>query len=351
MNILHLTNELNYSDGVSSHLFYLLKSLKEQNVNSFILCGGGDALSKFEKYCSGIFVYEKLKHENRSAVNFPKAMLELRRIVNENKINLLHSHNHYAAGIAFRYSRLASLPAVQTVHGIIPPAGRLKHFAADHFIAVNDHVRDHVAENEPGKNVTIIYNGVEFHPFEKKLNTGKIRFIAASRLVKGKGLEAYIRAAGMIDPEYKQRAEFLIAGKGKLGNELENLNNELNAGIKFLGEITEMSKLFAETDVFVIPSENEGLPISLLEAASGKNLILASAFDGVENILVPDEEGLVFKINDSDDLLNKIKFIIDNPESIPKLSDNFYAKAKKKFNSTLMAEQHFELYSKILKKD
>ncbi|MEO8447619.1 MAG: glycosyltransferase family 4 protein [bacterium] len=351
MNILHLTNELNHSDGVSSHLFYLLKSLKDQNIDSFILCGGGEAISKFENVCGGIFVYEKLKHENRSAVNFPKAILELRRVVNENNINILHSHNHYAAGIAFQYSRLASLPAIQTVHGIIPATGRLKHFAADQFIAVNDHVRDHVAENEPGKKVTIIYNGIKFYPFEKKHNTNKIRFIAASRLEKGKGLETYIRAAGILDPAYKLKAEFLLAGKGSLENELENLNKKLKAGIKFLGEITEMSKLFEETDVFVIPSENEGLPISLLEAATGNNLILSSAFDGVENIFIPDEEGILFKINDSEGLSNKIRFIIDNPEIIPKLSGNFYAKAKKKFNSTLMAEKHFELYTAILNKD
>lgn len=352
MNILFLTNEINVADGVSSQLFYLIRELRKDPVlNISIISGGGDAIDKFKNTGVNVVINKNFKHQNRGVTNFLKSIFFLKRFVKKNNIQIIHSHNHYAANIAQYCPKSDSVKTIQTLHGYIPEGGKLKHFNAHHYIAVNDYLKDYLIKNNiaASDEITVIYNGIDFkmsHP--EKNNTG-IKIIAASRLEKGKGLEIFIEAIGKIPVEYRNIAEFIIAGSGSLKDNLTNLNADIKAGINFLDEVSDLRKILDSTDIFVMPSVSEGFPITLLEAAASGNFVIASDFEGIRSLLFDDSNGMIFSMNDPDELAGKIKFAIDNPGLIKSKAEKFYLHAKEFFNSERMTEKYITVYKQLIK--
>lgn len=349
MNILYLTNELNHADGVTVHLYNLIRELKNKyKINISIICGGGNATDKFKDICSELIVNRTINHSSRNLKNFASAILYVYKFARSYKTDIIHSHNHYASNIAYRSSKFCGAKTIQTIHGIIPEGGRLEHLSGDNFIAVNDHICKSVKPKlRIEKKIELIYNGLEFKEIKRR-ERDKLMFIAASRLEPGKGLSTYIEAVSRLPREYRDRGEFILAGEGSLENELKNLNQKKGTGIIFPGMIRDTSKMFEVTDVFVIPSESEGLPMSMLEAIASGNSIISSDFDGVESIITDGGDGTLFRMNDSDSLKEKLMEAIDNPGKLRIYSSALLKKAKVKFSISEMGLKHINFYKRIL---
>lgn len=352
MNVLYLTDKLNHTDGVSSHLFYLLKNLKSFDVKLHIICSGGDSIDKFKSLNIGVYTYDKLEHNKRSVLNFLKSVKFVSGFCKENKIDIVNSHNHYCANIAKTASKIYKLRTIQTIHGIISVSGKFKLYVSDFFIGVNKHITDFLLENKIASqnNSVLIFNGIDFAEEFFKTGNPIIKVIAASRLVKEKGLDTFIKAVSMINEKFRSSAEFIIAGEGEYEAELKSINSELNAEVIFTGCIKDMINKFESTDVFVLPtvSDSEGLPMTVLEAASAKNLILSSDFKGSSYIFNDGSDSLIFKKNDAQRLTHLIEYAIENKNMRTDLSEAFYRKAKLNFNASTMSEKHFELYTNLM---
>lgn len=353
MNILFLTNQLRYTDGVSAHLYYLLKQLNSyKDINVFLMCGKEDSAEKFRKVKINLIVNRFIDHDIRNIGNYTSAVYSVYRFCREKSINIIHSHNHYSASIAKRVSGFTNAVTIQTNHGIIPAEGRLKHFNADHYIAVNESIRDFIVKNKTAefKNVSVIHNGIDFSEAELIREDLPVRIIAASRFEKSKGLDTYINAISLLPADIKESTEFIIAGEGVMEKELKETDKKLKTGISFIGNQKDLRKVLEKTSVFVFPSysDTEGLPMTIIEAAASGNLVISSDFHGIKNILKAGEEGLIFKRNDPDDLASKIIYALKNRGISDKLTAAFYNKAKLLFSSGLMASKHLSLYRKIL---
>ena len=353
MNLLFLTDELNYADGVSSQLYYLLTGLiKKNDLRLSVMCSGGDGVEKFRAAGIDIILNENLNHRSRSIKGFLSALKSVSEYCKANKVNIIHSHNHYAANIAsvslkIRLSK--NIRTVQTVHGIIPETGKLNHLSAGTYICVNDHVYSYLKDKiSDEKKINLIYNGIDLKENKNKNFNSRLRFISAGRLDKGKRVDLFIKAVSLLSASLRDKADFIIAGDGDASAELKKLNENLNTGIEFTGQINELRKLFESCDVFVMTSGSEGLPMTILEAAAEKVMVLTSSFDGIGNIIKDNSDGLIFPVDNADELAQKIGYIIENPETIITLTDNFYRSASEKFNSDVMTGKYYALYSKLL---
>ncbi len=117
-----------------------------------------------------------------------------------------------------------------------------------------------------------------------------------ARLAPQKGhmdlLDAMARIVGEV-PE----ARLLLAGEGPLRGELEGRAKQLglNGQVLFLGRVerTELSNLLDQTDVCVLPSYWEGLPVALIEAMSAGKPIVASNVGGNPELVADGENGLL----------------------------------------------------------
>ena len=353
MKVLILVNQLLTTCGVSKHILYFLKEMKGQSDFEFsILCGGGDAIDAYKNFCKEVRVDYNIRYENRSYLKYFVSTINLFRIIRKNKYDIVHSHSHYGANISRIVCYFTGVKDVQTVHGIIDPVGKLKHYPATYFIAVNEHIKEYLIKKEKKleTKIRLIRCGIPFNDNNPKKINSKLRVIAAGRLNYLKGFDLYIKAVSKLPGELFNKAEFLLAGKGEAEDELLALSDQLNANISFLGQIKDLTKYLKTTDILVNPSRssNEGFPLTIIEAALTKNLIISSNFLGYDSILRDNENCLIFEKDNADELLEKFTFSIENFNKLNKVTESLYRYAKTEFSPEKMVEETKTFYKEII---
>lgn len=351
VKILLITNELLTTCGVSKHLLYFLSAMENHVDFEFtILCGGGDSIDIYKKSCKDVLVSPVIKHENRSILNFLKAAKILYKILSKNNFQIIHSQNHYASNIAKFVSRFIKKKTLQTVHGIIEPVGKLNHYPSEYFIAVNEHIYNYLTKQKRNaiKNVKLIRSGIPIKTDIQKSHNTKIKIISGGRLVPEKGFDIFIEAISKLKKYISDKAEFIIAGKGDYEHELKNYASSLNVNINFIGELEDLTSELMSTNILVTASQFEGFPMTIIEAAINKNLIISSNFLGYDSILKDKNNCLVFNLNDSVDLANKLEYAIENFEDMNEIIENGYQVAIKEFNVDKMVNKTILFYKEIL---
>lgn len=356
MNILLLVNELRYTCGVTNHILHLSRGLAGTGeVKLWIICGGGNGINRFSDIDVNIISDERFLHLNRSFSGFISTINFLTRFIRKNEIDILHSHYHFGAAIARRASQLAGKTTIQTNHGLLQDIGRLKHFNADKYIAINEHIRRYIKENNIAEDdeIEFIRCGVPINdnPVVKD-SKATIKIVTASRLIYGKGLDIFINAVNKLSESTLAKAEFCIAGEGEIDEELRELNLSLGGKIKFTGKVNDIYAFLNNSHVLVNPSRSpsEGFPAIISEAGATNTLVISSDFAGAEDVIIHGVNGLIYKENSSENLCNLMTEVISDFGKFSALSENFYDFTKKEFSIPVMIEKHISLYNKCLKK-
>lgn len=345
-----MVNELNITCGISSALYSFLKNIpSDSGFNFYIGCGGGDAVNSFRSLVKDIFVYDFFRHENRSISNFAKSVCIICSICIHHKINIIHSHSHYAANFAHLASKFFGIKTIQSIHGIIPITGKLPHFRADKFIAVNEHIIAHIRTKFPHlidkfRLITVGFNFPEKLP---KKSYDKLRIIVGSRLTMEKGIDTFINAVKILPEEIRKSYSFLIAGNGSDEAELREMAK--GTPIEFLGKVQNFEQLLATTHIFVMPSRSkaEGFPTAIIQAAMTGNLIISSNFWGSESILKNNFNALIFDENNTQSLADLIIKAITDIKNYNELITGCFKEFKGKYDSRKPTAQLVSLYKEL----
>ena len=356
MNILLLANELRYTCGVTNHLLHLTRGLSENDSKKvYLICGGGNGKNRFDNINVEIIQNEGLWHKERTYLRYLSAVRFLKNFITEKNIDLIHSHSHYAANIAKTAAEKSGVITIQTNHGLLGKEGRIKHFNADKYIVINEHIFDHLLNNKiaSADDISFIRCGVPVPDKPPVKNNSNVRVVTASRFVKEKGLDVFINAVAQLPDSVKAKAEFYIAGEGVLEDDLHRLNEFFNTGIVFLGSVDDMYSVLSETDVFVYPSrsDHEGFPAIITEAGANNNLVITSDFSALGDIIENKKTGLVFKQNDFMELSELLKNVIEDPGEYKPMAKKFYDKIKKLYSIDEMITKHSKLYEDCIKID
>lgn len=354
MNILIITNELRYTCGVTNHILHLSNGLAEAKaVNLFIIAGGGNGVERFKNIKANIIVDKRFLHRGRSLTNYILAIKLLAKFIKKNRIDIIHSHNHYAANIARNAAKISRALTIQTNHGILKAGGRLKHFSAEKYIAINEHIFNYLTKNgiATDENIRLIRCGIPVDTVPANKQSGRIKIIAASRFNYDKGLDIFIKAAAGINETIGRKSEFYIAGEGELEQSLIMLNNQLNAGVKFLGSVKNMYDVLREDHILVCPtrSSSEGFPAVITEAGACNCLVISSDFSGVENVIEDKKNGFIFRSESVSELISKLENAVDNFSNYENMRLDFYNKIKTEYSIKEMTEKHLKLYRGMAK--
>lgn len=192
---------------------------------------------------------------------------------------------------------------------------------ADEIIVLSKGVQDYF-EKIYGRKTVFIPNGVSNH-IERKPQIIKNKFgldkdeyiLFLGRLVPEKGIKYLIEAFKQVDTEKK----LVIAGGSSDTSEFENEMKELakeDKRIIFTGFVQgqELEELYSNAYVYALPSDLEGMPLSLLEAMSYGNCCLVS--DIPECAEVVEDKALIFKKADVKDLQSKLQDACDHSEKV-----------------------------------
>jgi glycosyltransferase involved in cell wall biosynthesis len=162
------------------------------------------------------------------------------------------------------------------------------------------------------------------------------------RLIAVKGVDLLIKAV----KDIKHKINVLIVGDGPERENLENMikNLGLNRKVIFAGWRTDIPAILRATDIFVLPSYSEGLPIALLEAmAAGKACVVTDIGLPVKN----GENAIVIKPGNVAELKEALEYLIENKELREKLGKNAKNEASK-FSWNKAAKKYYILLKNFL---
>lgn len=323
--------------GAQTIVANLVKTLSPEH-ELFVLYGGeGEAWD----YLGSNFTKIKLNN-HRKEVSWKDFGLLLKlfyyRFKYRPDIVHLHSSKMGALGrIAFGKKKI-----VYTVHGFDSIRQAFPKFLiiekllknrANKIIGVSQYDVNTMREEGIYKNVVCIYNGVTDHYTEtpkerntsitKKLEQLKLQYpkiiMCLSRISKQKKFDLFLEMAQQM-PDY---AFVWIGNKKKIKN--------LPANVFCLGEVHSSCFYLKYADLFILPSNYEGLPMSLLEALSFGVPVVASAVGGITEVL-DDKNGYAVN-NDVQSFKEKIEHILSNEDTQKKMSD--YARQSYLTNFTI----------------
>lgn len=198
-------------------------------------------------------------------------------------------------------------------------------------------------------------SGVDLSQYEYIEESNKnIKVTMACRLLKDKGVFEYIEAAKIIDNlelkiENCKNVEFELYGDIDIHNpasltsdEIEKIKND--GYVKVYGFSSDISNVFSNSNIVVLPSFREGLPKVLIEAAACGRAVVTTDVPGCRDAIEPNITGLLCKVKDSQSLAEQIeKFIIDKELRIS-MGKEGRKLAQKEFDIKQVVQKHFEIY-------
>jgi glycosyltransferase involved in cell wall biosynthesis len=280
------------------------------------------------------------------------------------QIDLVHAHDYKADVYGYLAARWTGRPVFATCHlwfgttrveRIYAGVDRfvLRHF--DGVIGVSPPIgttleKSHVAQRK----VAVIANGIDFSSF---LRVGEepasrefgndLTIGIVGRLAAQKGHRFLFAAARGILEKFPG-ARFVVIGEGSDRKELESLTQELGiaSNVYFAGYRDDMASAYANLDLMVMPSLDEGLPITLLEAMAAKRAVIASAVGAVPEVIEHNRSGWLVKPGDSGELEQSILKFLDDVSLRQRIGENARL-AVSRFSSERMARNYLEFYQRM----
>jgi len=295
------------------------------------------------------------------------AVRQIEEYIQEDAVDLVHTHGYKADLYGYLAAWRCHKPVVATCHnwvggtaalGIYNHLDRmvLKKFNA--LAAVSDAVAHRLlAFGVPTEKIKTIANGIDVTAFERaqplpllKAEDGTVVGIVA-RLDLQKGFEYLLRAARDLcktTPDLK----IVIVGEGPDREKIEEMIEQywLQSNVILAGQQSNMPAVYAAMDIFVLPSLNEGLPMTVLEAMAASKPVIATKVGAIGSVIKDGENGLLVNAKDSEGLRNAIASLLSDPERRRRLGDQAHAWVSQNYTSEAMALKYREMYEEVLGK-
>ena len=223
-------------------------------------------------------------------------------------------------------------------------------FKKSYILVQNKYDFDFVKKKLPNKNnILLPASGVDTNKFlQTKEPKGNVIFLFASRIIKDKGIIELIEATKQLKSQ-KKKFELYIAGSPDFQNKSTISHVQLKTWeslgyIRYLGLVKDMEQLYKKVHVGILPSYREGLPKSLLEAASSGKPIITTDVPGCNEIVKNEFNGLIVPPKDSNELMKAMKKLILNKKLRISMGKKGRELIKKNFSNSKATKDIINLY-------
>jgi glycosyltransferase involved in cell wall biosynthesis len=282
--------------------------------------------------------------------------------------SVFHAHLHWP--LACRFGLVAAALAhvrvrVATAHLFvelptsiwISAQQRLVTAVVGRYLAVSHEVAERMRRRFriPAHKLQVVPNAIDLTPFGESRpdvlratltrKPGQPIVLTVARLDRQKG-HSYLLAAAAQVPD----ALFVLAGDGPERASLEAAARAagLEHRVIFLGYRSDIPDLLASSDLFVLPSLFEGLPLSILEAMAAGRPVIASAIGGNDEAVVHGGTGLLVPPADPDALAQAIRLLLSDASLARCFGAAGRAHAQREFSARRMVDRVTQVYDELL---
>jgi glycosyltransferase involved in cell wall biosynthesis len=282
------------------------------------------------------------------------------------RVQLIHSHEFNMAVYGAAVARRLGVPHVITMHGSRYYADTLRRkllmrvaiALSGQLVAVSERLARHLREDLHlrASSVCCIPNGIPPVPrgdvqlrAELGLESGTRLLLAIGNLYPVKGHRFLVEALGLLRQEGWD-LHVAIAGRGGEEQLLRALaaSAGLTDRVHLLGLRSDIGNLLHGTDIFVMPSLSEGLPIALLEAMHAGCTIVASDVGEIPIALDHANAGRVVAPGDSSQLAATLGELLSDPAEMTRLGASAAARAIAEYDVSRMEARYREVYLRFL---
>lgn len=276
-----------------------------------------------------------------------KAYKELKEIARQEKPDIFHLHSSKSGTLGrIAFPRKKTLYTVHGFDGVGFPLYKqvewLMQFRCNALVGVCQNDVNDMRSAHVTRNVSYIFNGIPEPSAEKPKGWAvpskyKKTILCIARLAAPKNHVLFYETAKLL-PEYA----FVW-----IGNQQEVENHPDN--VFFLGNFPFASRYCQLCDIFMLPSDFEGLPMTIIEAMSYGKPVVASRVGGVAEIVRDGINGYALK-NNPQLFAEKIEMILSDDALYEKMSAAALSIYNKELSAKHMAEEYVKVYEKLTKK-
>ncbi len=312
-----------------------------------------------------------------------KAYKELKKIIRDFQPDIVHTHAAKAGALGRKAAFACKVPVVvHTFHGhvfhsyfsawktsIFKFIERRLAKKSTGIIAISPIQKEELWKEHrvcPADKIKVIPLGFDltrFHEARKtqreisrsqwNLSEDEVAVAIVGRLVPIKNHSLFLSVIEQLC-ERKIKARFFIVGDGSekeiLLEKAKVLTESFGVEITFTSWIKDIAHFNAGMDVICLTSDNEGTPVSLIEAQASGVPIVSTDVGGVRDIVSEGETGFVVPKKNVTAFEEKLSFLIKNKNIREKMSQNGWSYVQTKFSYQRLVKDMEEYYSELLEK-
>jgi glycosyltransferase involved in cell wall biosynthesis len=359
MKIDWLITELNTLGGAENFVRQMVPRFQQtgQSIRVITFMAGGILLTELRS--AGIPVIELGLHNKFDW----KALARLGRIWRTEKPDLVHTHLFHAGVVGRIAARAMSVRTVVVhQHGAERARStfrtlidRVTSPLVSQYVATCRAVANTIQKREgvPGSKITVIYNGIECipppDPILSKRPPLPIMLICVGRLSPEKGHHTLLNALACLNTSHTP-TNLNLVGEGELQASLaeRSAQPDLNGIVHMLGSRRDVPALLANADIFVLPSDWEGVSMALLEAMAAGLPVVATSVGGTPEVVMDGVTGFLVPPRDPEALAGALSRLLLDPDLRQRMGQAGRQRAFDHFNILHTVHQTQALYERLI---
>lgn len=368
-NIL-LLNETSGPGGAETVIFNIAKNLDRSQY-----------IPRVGLFCDGWFAGHLAQHGIAVDIIHSKKswdltfLKDLMNYCKTNNIDLIHAHLPGANLYGSVAGRILGIPVICTLHNEMKIAGYVERFGsikrliirslATRYVAVAEYMRqDYITKGKfsPQKMVTI-YNGLsdsyaqttfDLDAFKRDIafHEGEVIITNVANFRPPKGHRILIEAAHLVH-QAAPNVKFLLIGDEGDGSIIGYVRDRIKEwgladNVKLLGFRKDVYDILRRSDIFLLASTSEGLPISVVEAMLASKPVVATAVGGLSEIVQSGKTGYLVEPNDPKAMAETLLNLVKDPKLRSEIGSQGHQYAVATLSIESMINQYQKLYRELI---
>jgi glycosyltransferase involved in cell wall biosynthesis len=366
MNVLHLSSNIKFG-GSEQQLIYLTEATNKQNISNFIFCFDSSILLEYKDVIVGQLIAVP-KQKTYSL----KLLKVLRDTVKNNSIDIIHIHNgkfvltYMLCDMLFKLNTkcVFSKKDMSTSSSVFSKL-KYNYSGINKITCVTEAIKNRFQKLLYKKNhhkLMVLRDGLNPNALAQKasdtihsdfnIQPNKLILGNVANHVTAKDLFTFINTIDYLINTLKiNNVHVLQIGRfTHLTPKLKELVKEkhLESYITFTDFIKDGFKYTSQFDIFLMSSQSEGLPLSILESFYYKIPVVSTKAGGIPEAIIHENNGLLANVKDHKNLANQLLKLVKNKSLRNHITENAYKYLEENFTSNVMANKTISLYKSIV---